>query len=161
MDRLGITIVLFGVPRLEKLYASNEQLRRRSQARRVFRPYDYMEPEERKHFAMCVRTYVDMFESVGYEFGVDFETFVKHCYLLSGGLIGVLSAFVNRLAFDLEPRGPTRISFEACAFSLAMMEAAGNPSCPAFVRHEVSAVELNQGYAFVMRDAGLPTRRPE
>jgi len=108
-----------------------------------------------------VRTYVDMFESVGYEFGVDFETFVKHCYLLSGGLIGVLSAFVNRLAFDLEPRGPTRISFEACAFSLAMMEAAGNPSCPAFVRHEVSAVELNQGYAFVMRDAGLPTRRPE
>jgi hypothetical protein len=161
MDRLGITIILFGVPRLEKLYNSNEQLRRRSQARRQFRPYDYMDAEERKHFAMCVRTYVDMFSTVGYRFAVDFEVLVRHCYLLTGGLIGVLSAFMNRLAFDFELQGPAVISFEACAFSLSKIEAAGHPGCPAFVRHEVTPVELNQAYAFIMRDAGLPMRRPE
>lgn len=161
MDRLGITIILFGVPRLEKLYASNDQLRRRSQTRREFRPYDYMDTEERKHFAVCVQTYVAMFAAVGYRFAIDFEMLVKHCYLLSGGLIGVLSAFVIRLAYDLELQTITVITFDACAASLSMVEAAGHPACPAFLRREVSAVELNQAYAFVMRNAGLPMRRPE
>lgn len=161
MDRLGITIILFGVPRLERLYASNEQLRRRSQARREFRPYDFMQAQERTHFAACVQTYGDMFASVGLQFSFHFEALVQHCYLLSGGLIGVLSAFMNRLAFDLERRSKKLISFEDCAYSLGKVEAAGSPACPAFQRVEATPVELNQAYVHVMQDAGLPMRRPK
>lgn len=159
MDRRSMTIILFGVPRLEKLFASNEQLRRRSQARREFRPYDFMEHQQRVAFATCIRTYADMFADAGRPLQGAFDTLVRHCYLLSGGLVGVVSAFMTRLAYDMELSEPRPVTFQDCGVSLSRIEAAGHPQCPAFVREEVTPVELNQAYAFVMDDAGLPMRR--
>lgn len=160
MENLGLTIILFGIPRLEKLYASNEQLRKRSQARRVFRPYDYTDTAERRAFAACVRTYVEMFKSQGYTFEIPFETLVQHCYLLCGGLVGVVSTFMNRIAYDIEPCGRQSISFEDCRASASLMEVSGSPAHPAFTREAVSPIELNQAYAYVMKEAELPLRRP-
>jgi hypothetical protein len=159
LDRLGITIFLFGVPRLEKLFDSNEQLRRRSQARREFRPYDWADADGRRGFATCVRTYADMFASHGWHMDVEFEMLVRHCYLLSGGLIGVVSAFMSRLAYDIERQVPRALTFADCALSLSKVSAAGHPHCPAFVREAVTPVELGQAYAFVMEDAGMSLRR--
>lgn len=161
MDNLGLSIILFGIPRLEKLYASNEQLRKRSQARRVFRPYDYTDVVERQAFAACVRTYAELFKSRGYTFDIPFELLVQHCYLFSGGLIGVVGTFMNRLAYDIEPGGRRVISFTDCRMSLALLEASGSPAHPAFVRDAVSPVELNQAYAHVMKEAELPLRHPQ
>lgn len=161
MDRIGLTIILFGVPRLEKLYDSNEQLRRRSQKRREFRPYDYINSSQRMAFATCIRTYQEMFAQAGYPIDFGFETLVHHCYLLSGGLVGVVSAFMNRLAYDLERLPPRAITFQDCAASLAKVEVAGHPSCPAFTQEKVSAPALNQAHAFVIEDAGLKLPRRE
>lgn len=159
IDRVGLTVILFGVPHLEKLYQSNEQLRKRSQARREFRPYDCMDPAQYKSFGACVRTYADEFEKAGLRFGLPIPQLVKHCYLLSGGLVGVVSAFMNRLAYDLEPKGARPVTFEDCAHALRSIEAAGHPDHPAFTRTEVTHPELEQAHISVLQEAKLPRRR--
>jgi hypothetical protein len=159
MDMLEITIILLGVPRLEKLYISNEQLRLRSQARIEFRPYDYKDREQRLAFAACIRTYVDMFAAAGSPIEIPFEIFVQHCYLLSGGLIGIVSSFLIRLALDLEKTPKHSVSFQDCRTSLAKVEVAGHPECPAFTQEDVTPIDTNKAYAHVMAEAGLPMRR--
>ena len=156
IDRAGMSVFNFGVPRLEKLYASNEQLRLRSKARREFRPYDFMVPAQRAAFAACVKTYSDMFAGAGWPIAVPFEVLVHHCYLLSGGLVGVLSMFMQQLAFDTEKHSPRALTFADCASSALKIERAGHPQCPPFVRELVGAVELNQAHVFVLEDSGLP-----
>ncbi|MFX6040302.1 TniB family NTP-binding protein, partial [Acinetobacter baumannii] len=39
-DKLNMTLILFGIPRLERLFSANEQLRRRACPARSFLPYD-------------------------------------------------------------------------------------------------------------------------
>lgn len=159
MDRLGMTIVLFGVPHLEKLYQSNEQLRKRSQARRVFRPYDASDKAEYLNFARCVMTYADLFDKAGRPFALPRAELVAHCYLLSGGLIGVVSAFMNRLAYDLERQHERPVNVDDCIGALRRIESAEHPDHPAFQRIEVSPAELAQAHIRVLDEAKLPRRR--
>jgi hypothetical protein len=153
MDEVPVTHILFGLPRLEKLMQSNEQLRLRAKKRWEFRPYDWMELSERRAFAGVVRTFMDMFSKAGCPIEVHFECFVQHCYLFSGGLVGVVSAFHVQLAEDAERRGLGSVTFEHCAAAAERVEAAGHPDWPAFQRVEVTPVELNQAYAEVLRVA--------
>lgn len=153
MDEIPVSHVFFGLPRLEKLMQSNEQLRLRAKKRWELRPYDWMEPTERRAFAGVVRTFMDMFAKAGYRIDVPFERFVQHCYLFSGGLVGVVSAFQVQLAEHAEKRGPGPVTFEHCSAAAARVEAAGHPDWPAFQRAEVTPVELNQAFAEVLRVA--------
>ena len=155
MDNLGITIILFGVPRLEKLYASNEQLRKRSQARREFHPYDSTRRDDYIAFAQCVMTYADMFKAAGREFEIPLETLVKHCFLLTGGLVGVLSAFMRHLAYELEGKAAGSISLEDCADALKGIEASGHPSHPAFRNENVIPAEMEQAHVHTLDEANL------
>jgi hypothetical protein len=158
MDRLGLTIVLFGVPRLQKLYEHNEQLRQRSQARREFRPYDATDKAQFTAFAQTVRAYVRMFEQAGRPFAMPLPELVRHCYLLSGGLVGVLSAFMCRLAYDLEREPPGPVSTQHCARALRAIEAAAHPDHPAFTREDVAPAELEQAHLHVLSVADLSRR---
>lgn len=155
----GVTIVLFGVPHLEKLYESNEQLRLRSQARRVFRPYDASDKAEYLAFARCVMTYADLFDKAGRPFALPPTELVAHCYLLSGGLIGVVSAFMNRLAYDLERQEKRPVTLQDCVGALRSIEAAEHPDHPAFKRTEVSPAEMEQAHICVLDEAKLTRRR--
>lgn len=65
---VDLTILMFGVPRLERLFASNEQLRTRASTRREFRPYDARNPQEFRDFAVCVNTYAQLFQKHGYPY---------------------------------------------------------------------------------------------
>ncbi|TPG25192.1 ATP-binding protein [Variovorax ginsengisoli] len=159
MERLGLTIILFGVPHLEKLYQSNEQLRKRSQARRQFRPYDSTDKAEYFSFAQCVMTYADVFDKAGWPIDMPRAQLVGHCYLLSGGLVGVVSAFMNRLAYDLEPQKRRLVTAEDCARAMRSIESAGHPDHPAFTRAEVTPAELEQAHITVLAEAKLPRRR--
>ena len=159
MDQLNISIVLFGVPRLERLLESNEQLRYRSGAVMRFNPYAWSIPAEQRHFAVCIRAYVKIFEQSGSRFTFEFEPLVRNTYLLSGGLIGVVSKFMSRLAFDLKSREDRDISFEDCARSAARIEAAGDSQYPAFQGLEVPAVKLHATHTFVLDEAGVRFRK--
>jgi len=159
MDQLNVSVVLFGVPRLERLLESNEQLRYRSGAVMRFNPYAWTDTAEQRHFAACIRTYVRIFEQSGSRFTFEFEPLVRNIYLLSGGLIGVVSKFMSRLAFDLKSREDRNISFVDCALSASKIEAAGDRDYPAFVELDVASIKLNAAHTFVLNEAGVRLRK--
>jgi hypothetical protein len=155
MDQLGITLILMGVPRLEKLFQANEQFRLRASARREFRPYDIRSADDRVAFATCVKTYAELFEKFGWPVGFPLEVLIKHTYLLSGGLVGVLSRFMQELAGQLVYESPRPLTFEDAAQAAQAVESAGRPDCPAFVRMEVTPLELAGAHANVLETNGM------
>lgn len=159
MDQLNISVVLFGVPRLERLLDSNEQLRYRSGAVMRFNPYEWAKPAEQRHFAACIRTYVKIFERAGCHFAFDFEALVCNSYLLSGGLIGVVAKFMLRLAYDLKDRDDRDISFEDCAVSASRIEAVCDSDHPAFVEMLVPPIRLQCAHTLVLNEAGVRHRK--
>ncbi len=158
-DALNLTVLLFGVPRLERLFESNEQLRLRASARREFRPYDYRSPEQRQAFASCVRTYADMFERSDWRIVVPLQQMTEQCYLLSGGLVGVLSLFMQELASQLAYQQPRALTWQDCQSAARALESAGHPDYPAFEKETASPVELNAAHASVLEANGMAPAR--
>lgn len=113
-DELNLLLILVGVPRLERLFKSNEQLLYRASERLEFRPYDIRIKEEQAAFASCVRSYYDMFETRGWTFTFSFKLLAAHCYLLSGGLVGMLSRFMQQLAARAAVLESRTIDVEDC-----------------------------------------------
>lgn len=158
VDTLSMTVVLIGVPRLERLFESNEQLRLRASARREFRPYNIRIDAEKKEFANCVLTYSERFRTSGWPIDISLRLLVEHCYLLTGGLVGVLSRFMQDLAASMSRQSPRTLTLEDCVATARAMESAGHPNCPAFSRDTVTAMELNQAHAHVLDINGMPMR---
>ena len=158
-DNLNLALLLFGVPRLERLFDSNEQLRLRASARRDFRPDDFRSREEQVAFASCVRTYADLFAASGWPIGLPLHQLVPQCYLLSGGLVGVLSRFMQELASQMAYESPRELTLEDCQSAAAAIESAGHPDYPAFHKTDTSAVELNIAHAHVLETNGMAVRR--
>lgn len=159
MDQLNVSIVLFGIPAVEKLLKSNEQLRYRSGAVMRFNPYAWADVDEQRHFVSCIRTYVRIFEDYGWRFTFSPESLVHNTYLLSGGLIGIASKFMSRLAADLKTSHTRDITFEQCALSAAEIEAVCDSTNPPFVEAQVAAIRLQAAHTFVLDEAGVTVRK--
>lgn len=158
-DEANLSIIATGIPHLERLFESNEQLRLRSSVRRVFAPYDFSEPGHRKDFAQCVRTYADLFERHGWRIDMDFALLVKHCYLHCGGLVGMLSAFMRELSIRKRGEEARPLTQEDCRAAAERTEGTGETSHKPFACEQVSAAELNQAYGSVLKTYDLPPRR--
>lgn len=158
-DGGDLTLALTGVPRLERLFDSNEQLRLRASARKEFLPYDYRSQEERLAFAACVRTYADLFRDAGWPIELHIDVLVPHCYLLTGGLVGILSRFMQELASQVANEKPRSLSWNDCGAAASAIAAAGHPDFPAFKKEEVSAAELGAAHAYVLETNGMKVRR--
>ena len=154
-DKAGVTILMFGVPRLERLFASNEQLRTRASTRREFRPYDARNQEQFRDFAVCVNTYAKLFQTHGYPIQMSIESLVQHCYLLSGGLIGILSRLMQELACVVDNEAPRELHFQDCARASEAVESTGHPNHPAFMKFQVSPVELTQAHIHTLEINGM------
>lgn len=159
MDQLNVSIVLFGVPRLEKLLESNEQLRYRAGAVIRFNPYAWADAEEQRHFVSCIRTYAAIFAQSGCRFTFAPEALVHNTYLLSGGLIGVVSKFVSRLAADLKGRESRDISLADCAVSAAKIDTAVDMHNRPFTELSVAPIKLHAAHTCVLDDAGVRYRK--
>lgn len=159
MDR-GFTLILFGLPKLQSLYESNEQFRLRACKPREFRPYDCRSGEEMNEYAKCVRSFAGVFRSAGWPIQMPIDALVFNCYLLSGGLVGVTSTFMQRLAYEFhfEPV-PRPLTFDDCRKALARFEPAGSPLYPAFTREEVAPHELAAAHACVLQMSELGPSR--
>lgn len=159
VDILSLTVFMFGVPRLERLFASNEQLRLRASARHEFRPYDARNPAELREFAVCVNTYAQLFKKYGFPIGMELTALVQHCYLLTGGLIGLLSRFMQELAGDMAHETTRTLTFADCAAAAQKLETTGHPEFPAFTRTEVSAIELTRVHIHTLEACEMPPLR--
>lgn len=159
-DSLNLTLFLFGVPRLERLFECNEQLRLRSSAGRRLLPYDSRIPEHMKAFHSCVATYANLFREFGYPIDLPPNVLTYQCYLLSGGLIGVLSRFMQEQASQMAYEAPRSLSFADCQAAAQAIEAAGSRHFPAFkgpevLQGDVPPVALHQAFVQVMNDNDL------
>ncbi|MGE4125637.1 MAG: TniB family NTP-binding protein [Pusillimonas sp.] len=158
-DTLNMTLLLFGVPRLERLFESNEQLRLRASAKREFRPYDLRQAGQQQAFASCVRTYADLFARAGWPIQMPLKALVLQCYLLSGGLVGVLSRFMQELASQMMYESPREITIQDCGSAANSIESAGHPDFPAFRVDDVSTVSLSAAHAHVLETNGMSMPR--
>lgn len=159
-DSLNLTLFLFGVPRLERLFEHNEQLRMRTSASRRLLPYDSRIPENMQAFHSCVATYAKLFRESGYPIDLPAHVLTYQSYLLSGGLIGVLSRFMQEMASQMAYEMPRTLSFNDCQAAAGAIEAAGSRHFPAFkslevLQGDVAPAALHQAFVQVMTDNDL------
>lgn len=166
MDTLGITLILFGIPRLERLFSANEQLRNRACPARNFLPYDASNAEQMAAYHACVTNYARMFAVAGYPIDVPARVLTQQCYLLTGGLIGKLSDFMRELAGVLRNDAPRAVTYADCQKALEDVSHAGSPHRLAFEDSGINdaGVEpaaLKQAYVHVLTSnaASVPVRK--
>ena len=157
-ETLDLTLLMFGVLRLERLFECNDQLRRRASAPRHFLPYDSRLAGEMQAFHACVATYAQLFREAGYPIDLPAAALTYQCYLLTGGLIGVLSRFMEELAAQMTHTVPRSLSFTDCQAAARVIEAAGSRHFPAFahpdaIEHEVLPASLHQAFVQAMHDS--------
>lgn len=159
-DSSNLTLFMFGVPRLQFLFDSNEQLRNRASAPRLFLPYDSRIPEEMQAFHACVAAFAKLFHEYGYPIALSPAALTYQCYLLTGGLIGILSRFMQELADNMSFEPPRALTFADCELASKGIVATGSPAFPAFaspdtIENAVAPAALHQAFLQVMRDNDL------
>lgn len=154
------TVIMSGVPRLDRLFEHNEQLRMRASAPRWLLPYDSRIPENMTAFHHCVTTYASRFREAGYPIDLVASALTYQCYLLAGGLIGVLSRFMQELASQMAYEPPRPLTFADCQAAANAIESAGSSHFRAFaspdvMQSEVPPAALHQAFVEVMKDNDL------
>ncbi|WP_341313746.1 TniB family NTP-binding protein [Paraburkholderia sp. IMGN_8] len=165
-DTPGMTLILFGIPRLERLFSANEQLRNRACPARNFLPYDASDAAQITAYDACVTNYARMFAAAGYPIDVRPRVLTQQSYLLTGGLIGVLADFMRELASLMAHEAPRAITYADCQKALEYVSHAGSPHKLAFQDSgiEDTSVEpaaLKQAYVYVLTSnaASVPVRK--
>jgi len=165
-DTLGMTLILFGIPRLERLFSANEQLRRRACPARSFLPYDASDIEQMTAYVSCVTNYARLFAAAGYPIDVRPRVLTQQSYLLTGGLIGVLADFMRELASSMANEAPRAITYADCQKALEDVSHAGSPHKLAFQDSGiedvgVELIALKQAYVHVLTSntASIPVRK--
>jgi len=154
-DALDMTLILFGIPRLERLFSANEQLRRRARPTRHFPPYDPSDADQMQAYTSCVSSYAKLFATAGYPIDVPRRILTEQTYLLSGGLIGVLADFMRELARLLRNDAPRPVTYLDCVRVLEEVSHAGSPHILAFQNSTannftVEPAALTQAYVYVL-----------
>jgi len=165
-DTLKMTLIFFGIPRLERLFTANEQLRLRACPARNFFPYDASDPKEMKEYISCVKNYVRMFEAAGYPINVGTRVLTQQSYLLTGGLVGVLANFMRELSCVVANEAPRPITYADCQKASEYVSHAGSPHQVAFQDSGiedagVAPAALKQAYVHVLTSnmASVPVRK--
>ena len=160
-DELEITIMMFGLPRLKRLFESNEQLRGRASAKRELRPYDCNVKQDLLEFASYVRTYLEFFRNEGWTCEVPLDALAKNCYLLGGGLVGLVSKLMRQLASQISHQPIRALALEDFAIAAEAIEHFAPVGCAPFSKMVVEPVELNQAHRHILNVNGMSVRFSE
>lgn len=158
-DRARLSIFMTGIPRLQLLIDSNDQLRQRAAAQRKFLPYNFREVEQQAAFAECVKTYADMFAECGWPIDIEFEALVLNCFLHTGGLVGVLSKFMQELCIRPRGEGPRPLTMGDCRAASERAGGTRSPYVKPFASELVSDADLNQAHQYILDIEQLPEVR--
>jgi hypothetical protein len=165
-DTLNIFLILFGIPRLERLFSANEQLRRRAHPARKFLPYDASDAAEMVAYNSCVVNYSRMFKAAGYPIEVPARVLTQQSYLLTAGLIGVLADFMRELATLMANEAPRAVTYADCHQASGCVNHAGSPYRLAFQDSaiedaDVEPAALKQAYVYALHTnaTAVPIRK--
>ncbi|MDR5752155.1 MULTISPECIES: ATP-binding protein [unclassified Caballeronia] len=159
-DSHNLTLLLFGVPRLKILFDNNEQLRLRASAPRLLLPYDSRVADDMRAFHSCVAAFANLFAEHRFPIALSPAALTYQCYLLSGGLIGIVSRFMQELADRMASDAQHTLTFADCHEALKGVTATGSPNFPAFespdtVESAVAPAALHQAFLQVVRENDL------
>jgi hypothetical protein len=160
-DALDMTLILFGIPRLERLFTANEQLRRRARPARYFMPYDPGNGKQMKAYISCVASYAKLFDNAGYPIHINPRILMEQSFLLTGGLVGVLADFMRELAALLRNDAPRPVTHSDCVRAVEEVCHAGSPHRLAFQNSatdssKVEPAVLRLAYIHVLRSNFMP-----
>jgi hypothetical protein len=154
-NEMPLAQVLLGVPRLNKLFEANPQLRNRSFKKIVWMPYDVSDRAGLENYAKAVDTFLDQFRKCGWRFTPPFEVIVANCYLFAPGLVGHLSDLMRELARQIDGQEPGAIGMAHFLAAVNALESAGDPDYPAFRTELVTMAQLAAAYRYVLISNGL------
>ncbi|MDR5884271.1 TniB family NTP-binding protein [Caballeronia sp. LZ032] len=164
-DTLSLTLILFGIPKLERLFSANEQLRNRACPALNFLPYDATDADEMTAYASCVVNYARLFSAAGYPIDVPTRVLTQQCYLLTGGLIGLLADFMRELARVMRNEAPRAVTYADCQKAIKSVNHAGSPHRLSFEDAGIDDVgvepaALKQAYVHVLTSnaSSVPVR---
>jgi hypothetical protein len=83
---------------------------------------------------------------------------VLQCYVLTGGLIGILSKFMRELASALEYQAPRMVSWSDCLTVANVIGSSGHPDFLPFAKPEVPPIALHAAHSHVMEVNGMSMR---
>lgn len=147
--------MLFGVPRLTRLFDTSTQLPGRAFKRMVWLPYDASVAEEREEYHDGVHTFLKIFERLGWPASFELKEATGHCYLHAPGSIGGLGELMREMARQLKSRPPRPLLLADLANACSSLEHLGDPALPAFTKVPVTMAALAQAYRHVLRSNDL------
>src|SRR5690606_25973315 len=86
----------------------------------------------------------------GWPFELSVNVLVSHCYLLFGGLVGVVSRYMQELASQMRRESERVITLEDCRLAACSIESAGHPQFAAFYESSVTPAALAAARSHVL-----------
>lgn len=152
-DETGVTLVLEGLPRFQRIIDQNEQLRDRASGTIIFRPYDWQDDDDREAFAAAVDSTLISLSKSGFRVGLEFEDIVRRTYGASGGRVPVMLRLFKTCALSMGQPGD--IGLTELHKAASSVQQSGIPIASFFQPREPDEVELMRSFAAIMSEAGL------
>ena len=147
-----IGLILTGLPRLNRLL-DNEQLRNRARSPTSLMPYRWDDNTQRTAFAGCVKAYLNVFAENGCDLDQNMNDFIRNCYAVSAGFIGLLARFFLVLAEQIVKPAPLTISM--CFEASLTINLSGYTIKHPFHEQEFGDVDLMQVHASELDRSGM------
>lgn len=152
IDETGVTLILAGLPKFQKIIDENEQFRERSLSTILFLPYSWNVEADRNAFGEAFFSILSIVENAGLSYSFDDLEMAVRLYGVTGGRVGqVLRIFKGAVTTSTGPE----ISFQDVEKSAKRLtQRIANPGL-FFETEPPTDLQLTRAYAAVMKDADL------
>lgn len=156
VDETGITLILDGLPRFQRIIDQNEQLRDRASGTILLKPYDWQSDADREAFATAADAAIASLGKSGFPVALDYEDFVRRLYGASGGRVPMMMRILKLCALGMAQ--PGKINLADLHTTASRMQQSGIPIASFFEARDPDEVDLMRSYAAIMAEAGLDFR---
>lgn len=153
VDETGVTLILDGLPRFQRIIDQNEQLRDRASGTILFKPYDWQASDDREAFATAADAAIVSLEGSGFQVGLEFEDFVRRIYAASGGRVPMMMRLLKTCALGIGK--PREMGLSDLHRAAASMQQSCIPTASFFETRDPDEVDLMRSFAAIMSEAGL------
>ncbi len=152
VDNTGVTLVLCGLPKFQRILDENEQCRDRAMKSTYMLPYSWSVEEEKTNFAGAIATPLNSLQEAGLEFDFDPHDIVVRLYGVSGGRVGIVMRVLHGAIAYIENDVLSYASLAKAANSV--LQAQHRPDF-FFGSDDIEELDLVRSFVNVMKEADL------